>query len=71
MIGFDCIHNFSISVNYLIYHSGHNLVCTKGMSKDSKKLLVELGEEMGASGCINLVKIEDYIKNSEATWVYL
>ena len=41
------------------------------MPEDSKNLVVDLGEEMGASDCIKIVKIEDYIRKIETTWVYL
>ena len=41
------------------------------MLENYEKLVVEMGEEMGASDCIELVEVEAYIKKSEVSWVYL
>jgi hypothetical protein len=47
------------------------LLC-KGMPKNCDEILVELGEDMGASGDrIEPKKIEDHITKHKAMWVYL
>lgn len=71
MRGSSHLNNFSLGVIYLIYYGCQNFAYIKGMSKNSKKLVVELGKEMGASDCIELVQVEDYIKKSVSSWVYL
>ena len=56
---------------------GNTLSCEvaplyKGMSENSKKLVVEISKDMGASSDrIESEKIEDYIINSEVAWTYL
>lgn len=51
------------------------LTCNEGMLVETKGLVIDLGEEeetMGASSNrIKPDKIEDYIRDSEAMWVYL
>lgn len=71
MMNFFCLNNFTLSAIYLFYHGYHNLFCNKGMSKNFEKLVVELSKEMGTSDHSELVKVEDYIRESEATWVYV
>ena len=71
MMGFGCLHNFSLSVIYLICHGCHNSFCNKGILEDSKKLVVDLGEEMGVCDHIEPVKIGVYIRKSQVAWVYL
>ena len=71
MMNFYRLNNFSLSAFYLICHGYHNLFCNKGMSKEFEKLVVELSKEMGTSDHIELVKDEDYIRESEAAWVYV
>ena len=68
MMGFFYLNNFIFECDLF-----NPLVCKKWISensKNSKKQVVELGEEMGMSNYIEQVEVENYISKSEASWVY-
>ena len=68
MMGFFYLNNFIFECDLF-----NLLVCKRWISensKNSKKQVVELGEEMGMSNYIEQVEVENYISESEASWVY-
>ena len=73
MIICGSLHNSSLNLKSLTYRGYHNFVYNKGMSLQTKGLVIELreGNMGGSSNYMELDEIESYIKDSEALWVYL
>ena len=68
MMGFFYLNNFIFECdlfNLLVYKKW-----ILENSKNSKKEVVELGEEIGPSDYIELLDVENYIRKSEVSWVY-
>lgn len=71
MMGINCFLMFIFSIISLNYVGFKVLSYNKGMSMQTKDLVIELDEDMCAIDHIELDKIEDCIRDSEAAWVYL